>query len=67
VPGVKKVPVLGAALEQKQRETKKTELVILLRALVDQDRVMETLLDESVERVRNMRRVIDPYYQGMQP
>ena len=67
VPGVNKVPILGQAFEQKQRETKKTELVILLRALVDQDRVMETLLDESVERVRSMRRVIDPYYQGMAP
>jgi len=38
-----------------------------LRALVDQDRVMESMLDESVERVRTMRRVIDPYYQGAQP
>jgi MSHA biogenesis protein MshL len=67
VPGMNRIPVLGGALEQKQRETKKTELVILLRALVDQDRVMESMLDESVERVRTMRRVIDPYYQGAQP
>jgi hypothetical protein len=42
----------------------KTELVILLRALVDQDAVMAEMLDETAERFDQMRRKIDPYYRG---
>lgn len=63
-PGFSEVPLLGSALEQKQRETVKTELVILLRALVDEGGAMEAQIDESIERVGNMRRRIDPYYRG---
>lgn len=63
-PGFSEVPLLGSALEQKQRETVKTELVILLRALVDEGGAMEAQIDESIERVGNMRRKIDPYYRG---
>ena len=63
-PGLSEVPLLGSALEQKQRETVKTELVILLRALVDEGNAMEQFLDESVDRVGKIRRSIDPYYRG---
>jgi hypothetical protein len=56
--------LLGSALEQKQRETVKTELVILLRALVDEGNAMEAFLDESADRVGKIRRSIDPYYRG---
>ena len=63
-PGLSEVPLLGSALEQKQRETVKTELVILLRALVDEGNAMEAFLDESVDRVGKIRRSIDPYYRG---
>ena len=63
-PGLSEVPLLGSALEQKQRETVKTELVILLRALVDEGNTMEQFLDESVDRVGKIRRSIDPYYRG---
>jgi MSHA biogenesis protein MshL len=64
IPGVNEVPVLGSMLAQKRRETVKTELVILLRALVDQDTVMAEMLDETAERFDQMRRKIDPYYRG---
>jgi MSHA biogenesis protein MshL len=63
-PGLSEVPLLGSALEQKQRETVKTELVILLRALVDEGNAMEAFLDESADRVGKIRRSIDPYYRG---
>jgi len=63
-PGISEVPLLGSALEQKQRETVKTELVILLRALVDEGGTMEAVLDESIDRVGKIRRKIDPYYRG---
>lgn len=63
-PGLSEVPLLGSALEQKQRETVKTELVILLRALVDEGGTMEAILDETIDRVGKIRRKIDPYYRG---
>lgn len=63
VPGVKDFPVLGNAFEQRQRETIKTELVILLRALVDQDTMMQEVLNEHKEGFENIRKEIDPYYR----
>ena len=63
VPGAKDFPILGNAFEQRQRETIKTELVILLRALVDQDTMMQEVLNEHREGFENIRKEIDPYYR----
>src|SRR5699024_6589574 len=63
VPGLSDIPVAGHAFEQKQRQTIKTELVILLRAIVDEDGAMQTLIDEQGERMEQLRKRIDPYYK----
>lgn len=63
VPGARDVPVLGRAFEQTQRETVKTELVILLRALVDQENQMQQMLDEHRQGFEEIRRQVDPYYR----
>ncbi len=63
LPGVRDVPVIGNAFEQRQRETVKTELVILLRAIVADDGVMKELIDEHVDGFERLRRQLDPYYR----
>jgi len=37
--------------------------VILLRALVDQDTMMQEVLNEHKEGFENIRKEIDPYYR----
>ena len=63
VPGVREVPVLGNAFEQNQSETVKTELVILLRAMVDEDDLMQELIEEHRQGLDRLSREIDPYYR----
>lgn len=63
VPGVRNVPVIGNAFAQRQQEMVKTELVILLRAFVDEDDIMQTLIDEHAEGFENIRRQMDPYFR----
>jgi len=63
VPGLKDAPVIGNAFEQNQRETVKTELVILLRAMVDDEDLMPSLIEEHQDGFEELRRQIDPYYR----
>ena len=63
IPGVRQVPVLGNAFEQNQSETVKTELVILLRAMVDEDDLMQELIEEHRQGLDRLSRQIDPYYR----
>jgi len=42
----------------------KTELVILLRAIVDEKDVMRRSIDDSLERMKKLRARIDPFYRG---
>lgn len=63
IPGARDVPVIGNAFEQRQSETVKTELVILLRAMVDEDDLMESLIEEHREGLDRLSREIDPYYR----
>lgn len=63
VPGVKDIPIIGNGFEQNQRETVKTELVILLRAMVDEDDLMSSLIQEHQDGFEELRRQIDPYYR----
>ena len=62
VPGLNDIPVAGNAFNQLERETVKTELVILLRALVDRedDDVMQSLIQEHAERLEQLRRQMQP-------
>lgn len=63
LPGARDFPVIGSAFEQVQRETVKTELVILLRALVDQETMMQEVLEEHSRGLDEISRQIDPYYR----
>lgn len=63
LPGARNFPVIGGAFEQVQRETVKTELVILLRALVDQETMMQEVLEEHSRGLDEISQQIDPYYR----
>lgn len=63
VPVARDVPVVGNAFERTQRDTEKTELVILLRAIVDEGTNMRDLIQDHNDSFDDMRRQIDPYYR----
>jgi MSHA biogenesis protein MshL len=63
VPGVRDVPVIGNGFERTQREMEKTELVILLRAIVDDPDTMQGLIQEQNDRFGEIRRQVDPYFR----
>ncbi len=63
IPGARDVPVLGNAFERTQQDTEKTELVILLRAVVDEGGNMQDMIQEHSEGFESLRRLIDPYYR----
>lgn len=63
LPRVRDVPVVGKAFEQTERNTEKTELVILLRAIVDEGSNMRRLIQEHTDSFDAMHRSIDPYYR----
>lgn len=63
LPRVRDVPVIGNAFEQTQRDTEKTELVILLRAIVDEGSNMRQMIKDHTDSFDAMRRQIDPYYR----
>ena len=64
IPGVDEIPLISRPLEQNERTTVKTELVILLRAIVDDKDAMQRSIDDSIERVKKLRSRIDPFYRG---
>ena len=64
IPGVDEIPIISRPLEQNERTTVKTELVILLRAIVDEKDVMRQSIDDSLERIKKLRARIDPFYRG---
>ena len=64
IPGVDEIPIVSRPLEQNERTTVKTELVILLRAIVDEKDVMRRSIDDSLERMKKLRARIDPFYRG---
>lgn len=63
IPGARNIPVVGKALEQRTTEVVKTELVILLRAIVDEGSNMQQLIQEHDEGFDALRKRIDPYYR----
>lgn len=63
IPGARDVPVVGSAFERTQRETEKTELVILLRAIVDEGTNMRDLIQDHTDSFGELRQQIDPYFR----
>lgn len=63
IPGARNLAVVGKALEQRTTEVVKTELVILLRAIVDEGSSMQQLIQEHDEGFDALRKRIDPYYR----
>lgn len=63
IPGARNIPVVGNVFEQNQSQTVKTELVILLRAMVDEDDLMQELIEEHRQGLDRLSREIDPYYR----
>ena len=55
--------MIGNAFERTQRDTEKTELVILLRAIVDEDDNMQNLIQDHNDSFQDLRQQIDPYYR----
>lgn len=63
IPGARNLSVVGRAFEQRSTEVVKTELVILLRAIVDEGGNMQNLLREQEQSFESLRNRIDPYYR----
>lgn len=63
IPGARDIPLAGNAFEQRATEMEKTELVILLRAIVDEGGNMQELIREHESGFENLRNRIDPYYR----
>jgi MSHA biogenesis protein MshL len=63
IPGARDIPVVGNAFERTQRDTEKTELVILLRAIVDDNGNMQQLIQDHTDSFDAMRQQLDPYYR----
>lgn len=61
LPGADRVPLLGAALESRQRETVKSEFIILLKPIIASSASDRALINESNERFRQINRSIDPF------
>jgi MSHA biogenesis protein MshL len=61
LPGADRVPLLGAALEQRQSETVKSEFIILLKPIIANSASDRTLINDSNERFRDINRAIDPF------
>ena len=56
-PGLRRIPVIGKLFQSKREIETKTELVILLRAIVvDSDGVWTTMTGESLQRIRKQVR-----------
>jgi MSHA biogenesis protein MshL len=60
VPWLSHLPVLGYAFKQKQQQSTKSELVILLRPIVTNDRVQTETLEATLARVRDMATRLGP-------
>jgi MSHA biogenesis protein MshL len=60
VPWLSHVPVLGYAFKQKQQSSVKSELVILLRPVVSDDQSQIEAMNESLARVKALKKQLDP-------
>ena len=61
LPGADRIPLIGAALEQRQAETVKSEFIILLKPIIANSANDRELMNQSNERFRSINRAIDPF------
>jgi len=64
VPGVSNVPVVGDLLEQQQRQTVKSEFIILLKPIIADSEGDRSVMQESNERFRSINLAIDPFSEN---
>ncbi|PCH60669.1 MAG: hypothetical protein COC19_05630 [SAR86 cluster bacterium] len=60
LPGADRIPVLGAALEQRQQRSVKSEFIVLLKPTIANFRGNREIIEESNQRFRAINRIIDP-------
>ncbi|MCH7672549.1 MAG: secretin N-terminal domain-containing protein [Proteobacteria bacterium] len=61
IPGINSIPVVGDVLEQKQRQSVKSEFIILLKPIIANAEGDRAVLKDSNERFRSLNRAIDPF------
>lgn len=61
LPGAERIPLVGAALESRQRTSVKSEFIILLKPIIANSTNDRTLINESNARFRDINRTIDPF------
>jgi len=61
IPGVRNVPYVGAAFDQRYRSTVKSEFIILLRPVIGSDQSEQQLLRDRDNRLREINRSLNPF------
>ena len=61
IPGLNSIPVVGDLLEQNQRQSVKSEFIILLKPIIANAEGDRAVLKDSNERFRSLNRAIDPF------
>ena len=61
IPGVRNVPYVGAAFDQRYRSTVKSEFIILLRPVIGSDQSEQQLLRDRDTRLREINRSLNPF------
>lgn len=61
IPVVNDLPVVGAAFDQRRRQTVKSEFIILLRPVIASPQTEETFVRDSNDRFRQIDQDINPF------
>lgn len=61
IPGVRDVPYVGAAFDQRYRSTVKSEFIILLRPVIGSDQSEQQLLRDRDNRLRGINSSLNPF------
>lgn len=61
IPVVNDLPVVGAAFDQRRRQTVKSEFIILLRPVIASPQAEETFIRDSNDRFRQLNQDINPF------
>lgn len=61
IPMVNDLPVVGAAFDQRRRQTVKSEFIILLRPVIASPQAEETFIRDSNDRFRQLNQDINPF------
>jgi len=55
VPGVSDVPILGSLFKQQRKSNSRSELIILLRPIVVQDKIWSEYIKDSADRIEQLQ------------